>query len=189
MLFRSMVSLARKRRMWKADLDRGPAARARLEKAQATAERERAQFEKIQTAWFARAAELDAEISSATAVDTTAQLARQQLVEPANVPHPTRSRLEEAHAAKDEADARVEKLQREIREAKEIKNRHEGFAAHHTEFNTRSPDGTTGEEHAQRARRAERRVNEFEGELAIAAADATDAAKELAEAQAAALKA
>jgi uncharacterized protein (DUF1778 family) len=186
--FETMVATANRRRELRAALDKGPAANTKLEKLQTTAAHERAQFEKIQTAWFERAAELDGQIRAAETIVGRARDAREELVKPASVPEPVRTRLVEAHAALEEAHTKRSALEHEVKEVRDrLKQRNE-FADHYRELNTAGLHGTA-EDYETLAKRCERRLAELQPELDEALAAVADAEKELAAAESVAVKA
>jgi hypothetical protein len=185
--FAAMVELAGKRREWRLTADKGNPARARLDKARSTAERERAQFEATQAAWFQRAGEIDAEAHAAETVVARADNARAELVAPRNVFEPLRTRLQEAHAGVEEALRVVSEIQRELAKHREVAKREEGFRDYKTGLNKTDFQGSP-EDHARRAATATRRVAEHEAQLTVANTELAAAQRELAAAEAAALK-
>jgi chromosome segregation ATPase len=185
--FAAMVELAGKRREWRLTADKGNPARAKLDKARATADRERAQFEAIQAAWFQRAGEIDAEAHAAESVVARADTARAELVAPRNVFEPLRTRLQEAHAGVEEAQRVVADIKRELHKYREVVKREEGFRDYKSGLNKVNEHGAP-EDHARRAASASRRVAEYEAQLTVANDELAAAQKELTAAEAAALK-
>lgn len=186
--FEAMVSVATRRREFRAAMDKGPAATTKLEKIQSTAANERAQFEKIQTAWLQRAAELDEQIRTAESIVGRARDAREELVKPANVPEPLRTRLVEAHAALGEAHTTRERLEREMREVRDRLKQRSELANHYRELNATGQFGTA-EDYETLAKRCQRRLAELEPEFAEATTAVAAAEKELAAAETVAVKA
>lgn len=162
--FAAMVELATKRSEWRKAWAKHDAAAGKLQKAQATGERERAQFEKVRTAWLERAREIDVEIRNATKTVDAARAARAELVNPRNVPSAYGVELSEAHAALDAEHARVGGIERELREARDIERQQREWAEHKRNMNTTNEHGGP-EDHELRADRAARRAKELEAEL------------------------
>lgn len=186
--FAGMVELARRRQRWRATVERGTAAQLRLDKATATAERERAQFEKTRDAWLVRARELEAELSAARRLVEAADQAAEELRRPENVPEPARKLVVDATNTHATARERVATLERERKTATEGLRHHEYWRDHHRKLNTSGPSGDAAD-HERFAVRAQRRVKELDGELVIARADLEDAERRLADATAHAGKA
>lgn len=185
--FEELCDIARRRRALKADMDRGAAAQAKRDKSQATADRERAQFEKIHTAWMERAAELDAEIANHAGIVARAEAARGQLLDARNLPEPIRSNLTNVHALLAEAHDRLEQLQRAAKEQRENKERNEGFAEQHRKFNTTGTAGNA-DDYERLAKRAVRRLAELAPEIEAAQAAVSAAKSNVDAVEAAALK-
>jgi hypothetical protein len=185
--FAAMCELARRRLEWRATFNKGNAAKIRLDKANATAARERAEFEKIQTAWFARAAEIDVEIAAAERLTAAASAARAELVNPRNLAGLPGKQLADAHEALAEAAGRVGKIARELREARQLEKSQREWADHKRELNQSTATGDA-EDHERRAERAARRIKELETELQAVTADEAAAAEQLKNLEAAALK-
>lgn len=185
--FEHMVELARRRHGWRSTYEKGTAANTRLEKANATAERERGQFEQIKTAWLERAAELDAEIRAAQKVVDAAAAARTDLTRPQNVPGPVGQQLVDAHRALSEASGRVSDVARQLKEQRELEKSQREWADHKRTLNQSNEHGSA-DDHEARANRAARRIKELESELKEATAVEAAAAGRLQKAEAAALK-
>lgn len=185
--FERMVDLFRRRRQWHTTLDRRAAATTRLGKARAAAEREREQFETIRRQWLERAAELDAEITSAQHIVDAGNTAEHELVQPANVPAPLDAQLTEARATLEAATARVQSIGRELREVRANEKTQTEWAEHKSSLNLSTPAGDA-DDHRRRAARAARRAAELDTELSTAQAEEKAAAAALKRLEAAALK-
>lgn len=185
--FDALCVLARRRREWRAILDKGPAAKTRLDKAQATAARERAEFERVQSEWFARAAEIETDIAAAERVTSAVSAARAELVNPRNVYGAAGKQLAAAHEAVEAATARVAAINRELPQLRELEKSQREWAAHKKELNA-STVGGDAESHTVRADRAARQIKELQTELKTATADETAALEQLQALEAAALK-
>lgn len=185
--FENMVELARKRRAWRADHDKGKAANARLAKAQATADRERAQFETIREAWIARATELDNQIRSAQQLVDAANSAAYELVRPDNVPGAPGEQLRVAHDELAKCSSEVSRCSQGIRHETELEKTHTAFADEKEALNKSTPYGDA-EDHKRRAASAARRKAEWAEQLKAAEAAERDAAARLQQAEASAMK-
>jgi len=185
--FAAMCDMAARRRNWRATLDRAPQAEAKLAKARAAAEKERAAFEATHAAWMKRGSELDAEIASATAVVTAARDAREELVKPANVPEPLRSKLAEATTVRDAATERVANINRELRDARDREKTQREWADHKRSLNISTHVGDA-DDHDRAAKRAAKRAAELLEELKAAQAEEETAAAEVRSLEAAAIK-
>jgi hypothetical protein len=185
--FENMVELARKRRAWRADHDKGKPANTRLAKAQATAERERAQFETIRAAWMARATELDNEIRAAQKLVDAANSAAYELVRPDNVPGAPGEQLRVAHDELAQCSSEVARCSRGVRHETELEKTQLAFAAEKESLNQSTPYGDAAD-HKRRAASAARRKAEWAEQLKTAEAAERDAAARLQQAEAAAMK-
>lgn len=115
--FERAVDLARRRHAWLADFDRLNAATARIKKLETAAAAEKAKMEAARTAFIERASVIDAELKTLRAACDRGNAARDNLLDPREVPPGTvgdkyRAAVNEAQAA----DVAVATAQREVRE-------------------------------------------------------------------------
>jgi hypothetical protein len=185
--FRELVELCQRRREWYVSMDRGPAAAARVAKANATLEREAAAFQATHDAWMERRRQLSADLDDAERIVAAARAARDELLRPDNVPGDLANRLREAHDGVVAAACEVERLNNDRRHWVEQEKTQRGWAEEKRRLNKSTPQGDA-EDHARAADRAARRVADIDAQLP-AARDAAEAAeKHLAATEAAALK-
>jgi hypothetical protein len=185
--FQALAELCQRRRTWYVEMDRGPAAVARRDKATATLEREKAAFEQIQNAWFARAGVLEGEIAAAGKVADAARAARGNLVHWDHVPGELAGQIHEAHEAVAAAHGVVATLERERRQQTEREKSERDWAEHKRTLNLATPAGDAAD-HERAAKRAARRLAEIEKELPAARQAVEAAEAELRRLEAAALK-
>jgi chromosome segregation ATPase len=183
--FRRLVELCQRRRDWYAAMDRGPAAKATLDKLKATMDRERAAFEQAAAAWRVRATELESQISAATTTVAMATDARNQLVAPDNVPGELAARISEAQELANATADAVEQNRRERRERAEAAKTQREWAQEKRDAG-HGPVGV--DEHERAATRAEKRVAELDAELPNAERAHADAERELRRLESLALK-
>lgn len=172
--FETLCDLARRRREWRATLDKKATADRALAKVTQVATREREAFEIAHAAWMVRGAELDAEIRAHTATVSAANVARERLVLPVNVPAPLGEKLADAIAERDAATERVANVNRDLREARRVEKDQREWAEHKKTLNQSTPAGDA-DDHERRANRAARRAAELLEELK-AAQEAEEAA-------------
>jgi hypothetical protein len=185
--FEAMCELARRRQLWHAARDKGPAATRERDKLQSELDAAKDAFEKSRLAWVERSGSLAARIRTFDVVVQTADDATGKLTDPANIPGVLAERLRTADAAHVEAMDAVETIRRELREAKSrVKNEGE-WVQHKQQFNNNTHLSTL-DDHKLALARAERRVAELEAALPPAESAAAAALKTLDERRAAALK-
>ena len=186
--FRELVDVCQRRNRWLAEFNRGASAQATMDKLTKTAERERAEFERVQQAWFARAADLDAQLAAAQSTVQRARAARDELVAARNVPGALADQIREAHDTVAATGSEVERIKRERRDAAEREKSQRNWAEQKRRLNQRTPAGGP-DDHERAADRAAKRVAELTDELPAAERAAAAAEKELARLESLALKA
>jgi hypothetical protein len=185
--FKAMVELCQRRRQWYAAMDKGPAATAKRDKANAVLEREAAAFQATEAAWLVRRRQLSAELDEVERIVAAAHTARGDLVRPDNVPGDLADRLREAHDAVAAATEKVAQLNRDRRQWAEQEKSQTEWAEHKRGLNIVTQGGDA-DDHERMAKRAANRIAEIDAELPAALQAEAAARKHLEAAEAAALK-
>jgi hypothetical protein len=185
--FEALVELARRRQLWHAARDKGPAATRERDKLQSELDAAKEAFEKSRLAWVERSGSLAARIRAFDVVVQAADDATAKLTDPANIPGITAERIRTADAAHVEAMDAVETIRRELREARSRVKTETEWVQHKKDFGNNTHLSTL-DDHKRALARAERRVSELEAALPPAEAAVAAALKTLDERRAAALK-
>jgi hypothetical protein len=115
--FEKAVALAGKRAAWQRDFDKLAAASSKLAKLETAIAQEEAKFEEIRKAFLQRVETLDADRATARTARDAGQAAKDNLLDPRNVPGGTVGvKYREAVAAAEAADVAVQDAERELRE-------------------------------------------------------------------------
>jgi hypothetical protein len=183
----ALVELARRRQLWHAARDKGPAATRERDKLQSELDAAKDAFEKSRLAWVERSGSLAARIRTFDVVIQTADDATAKLTDPANIPGIMAERIRTADAAHVEAMDAVETIRRELREARSRVKTETEWVQHKKDFGNNTHLSTL-DDHKRALARAERRVSELEAALPPAEAAVAAALKTLDERRAAALK-
>jgi hypothetical protein len=185
--FEALVELARRRQLWHAARDKGPAATRERDKLQSELDAAKEAFEKSRLAWVERSGSLAARIRAFDVVVQAADDATAKLTDPANIPGITAERIRTADAAHVEAMDAVETIRRELREARSRVKTETEWVQHKKDFGNNTHLSTL-DDHKRALARAERRVSELEAALPPAEAAVAAALKTLDDRRAAALK-
>jgi hypothetical protein len=114
--FERAVELARKRLAWLADFEKLASATTKVTKLESTAEAEKAKFEAARRAFMEKADALDADLRTARTLRDKGSQARDQLLDPRDVPGTIGEKYREAVAEKEAADVMLEGAARDLRE-------------------------------------------------------------------------
>lgn len=184
--FDELVELAKKRRDWFDAVDRATPARVKRDKLLMTAAAERESYEQTRRRWLERAEALDAEIATLNRVVRAGDDARDALCTPSHLPPAAAEKLNDAIAEHQAALGRVESLQRQVNEQREIRERRTWLAAQKREAGKHHPLDIDDEERF--AKRAANKIAELEPQLRDAQSEARVAEGQVAKVRAAALK-
>jgi hypothetical protein len=185
--FAQLVEVMTNRRAWRADLDRSPAAEAKVAKSAAAVAAAETEREDWLLAWSARVNSARTEHDAAAALVARARDARAALTHPDNCPGPVGNRVRAARDAEHAALVEVERIKRERRQAAEREASERGWEEEKRRLNKVTPAGGP-DDHKRLADRFKRRVAELDVELAQATKAHEAAVRDLAAAEAAALK-
>jgi hypothetical protein len=127
--FEKAVEVAGKRIAWLADFDKLNNASNKMKKAEAAIAAEQAKFEDARRAFMQRAEALDTDLATARSASNAGEQARDNLLDPRNVPGTIGDRYRAAVADAEAAAVEVGTFQRELREvAARIKSEEEWIA-------------------------------------------------------------
>jgi chromosome segregation ATPase len=184
--FEGMCELARRRQVWHATRDRGPAAIVARDKLTNELEAERQRFEAARLAWVAASDKLNAKLSAAINTVSASNDATDNLTHPKNIPGPLGDKLAAALDAHTTALDAAENARRTLRDARErVKSEHE-WCTHKATYNNERY--STLADHQAALARWQRRLPELETAVKEADAAVAAAEKTLADLRAAALK-
>ena len=184
--FEQLVRCATRREAWRKDAAKLDDARRKLAKAEATAAKERQQFDQVRDAWVVRARQLDNEIAAARKQVERGDLARGQLLDPDNALGGAGERLKAAQVARDEAAAAESEARKAVQIEQDHMDRHQRFADQKAQFG--GTEHGDAEHHLRMKRQAANRQKAAKQEHVLAVAALDTAEQELAKAEQEALK-
>lgn len=184
--FEALCELARRRQVWHATRDKGPAAIVQRDKLTTELEAERQRFEAARLAWVAASEKLNAKLSAAVNTVSASNDATDNLTHPKNIPGPLGDKMAAALDAHTDAMSAAENARRALKDARDRVKGEAEWVAHKQTYNDQRYSSLA--DHQAALARWQRRLPELETAVKEADAAVTAAEKTLAELRAAALK-